>query len=99
MATSKNEKSLIAQVDLGLADKFQAQLAERGQKQKLAMSAAIKLWIELPVEIQARLLDQSMDSSAFISLVREIVDQRIQEGRKAARALHGSHKKRQAQKD
>jgi hypothetical protein len=73
----KPEKALIAQINVELAEKFQSQLAKRKQMQKYAMTAAIKLWIELPVDVQARLLDESMDANSFVELVRGITDERI----------------------
>jgi hypothetical protein len=77
MAVKKTCKNLIAQVYSDIADTFQNQISERGIKQKAAFSAAIKLWTELPPEIQARLLDQSLNGSTFIGLVNQVIDARF----------------------
>ena len=48
----------------------------------------------MPVEVQARLLDQSLETDNFIELIEQIVDERIEAGRKAARKLLGPQRKK-----
>jgi hypothetical protein len=35
------------------------------------------LWCALPLEIQAKLLDQSLEDESFVELVRQIADEQI----------------------
>lgn len=95
VAQQKNEKMLSADVDSALVDLFLEQADERGYKKKRALAAAAKLWVELPQEVQARLIDQSLDTNSFVELVQKIVDERIEAGRRTARkSLERPHKKR-----
>lgn len=41
------------------------------------------LWISLPEDLQARLISQELGENDFLSLVRQIVDERIQLNRQA----------------
>jgi hypothetical protein len=77
MDEKKFEKLLSAHVDAELCDRFLQQASTRSIVKKRALAAAINLWIELPPEIQARLLDRSTKGSAFVELVNQIVDERI----------------------
>ena len=74
-------------MEAGLVDKFTQQVDERGSKIKRSLAAAIKLWLALPTDIQALLLDEALPSDSFIDLVRKIVDERIEAGRKAGLKL------------
>lgn len=67
-------------MDPDLVDQFTDQVDERGSKIKRSLAAALKLWITLPEDIQARLLSRSLDADFFIELVHEIVDERIAKG-------------------
>jgi len=98
MDEKKTEKLLSADIDSDLADNFLSQADERGYRKKRALAAAIKLWIELPTEIQARLLDLSLDGSSFIELVRKIADEQIAKGSRAGRALLERQNRKKAQK-
>ena len=66
MTENNFEKSLGGMMDSAIVDAFNRQLERFGDsiKKKRALSAAVKLWTELPAEIQIRLLDQSMDGNA-----------------------------------
>ncbi|MFH1370390.1 MAG: hypothetical protein ABII09_03780 [Planctomycetota bacterium] len=77
MNGKKIEKLLSAHVDAELCDRFLQQAATRCIVKKRALAAAVKLWSELPAEIQARLLDRSIEESAFVELVHHVVDERI----------------------
>lgn len=83
MAYKEDEKTLSADINISLADTFEKQWKARGQIQKRAVAAALRLWISLPEDLQARLISQELGESDFLSLVREIVDERIQIIRKA----------------
>ncbi|MCK4959196.1 MAG: hypothetical protein KAT00_07340 [Planctomycetes bacterium] len=92
------QRNLSGMVDEPLFERFTEQADARGVKVKRAVAAAAKLWVELPPEIQARLLNQSLDESAFIGLVRQIVDDRIEAGRKAGEAIAARHPRKQSPK-
>ncbi len=78
MAYKKDEKTLSADVKISLADEFERQWKARGQIQKRAVAAALRLWISLPEDLQAKLVSQELGENDFLSLVREIVDERMQ---------------------
>ncbi len=78
MAYKKNEKTLAADVKISLLDAFEKQWKSRGQIQKRAVAAALHLWISLPEDLQARLISQELGENNFLSLVRQIVDERIE---------------------
>ena len=77
MVQKKNEKLLSADIDRRIVDKFLSQASKRGFTKKRVLAAAVKLWTELPLEIQAKLLDQSLDSESFVKMVRQIADEQI----------------------
>lgn len=70
---------LIAQVSDEFRDIFQSQLKERGQKQKDVLIASIRIWMDLPLEVQAKLIDQSTDESYLNTIVENIVDKKLSE--------------------
>lgn len=76
-----------AELPVEIVEIFRRQCESRHQQKFGALAAAVKLWTELRVEIQARLLDQSLNGSAFIELVQQIVDERMLEGYKDGKAL------------
>jgi hypothetical protein len=77
MVQKKNEKLLSADIDCKIVDKFLSQASERGFTKKRALAAAVKLWTELPLEMQARLLSKDTNIDSFTELVRQVVDERI----------------------
>jgi hypothetical protein len=77
MVQKKNEKLLSADVDRKVVDNFLSQASKRGFTKKRVLAAAVELWTKLPLEIQAKLLDQSLDSGSFTELVRQIADEQI----------------------
>lgn len=88
-------KNLASKIPARIADAFRKQARERRNHIKYCLAAAVKLWTELPDTVQARLLNQSLDADSFIALVQEIVDERIEAGRKTARkSLEPPRKKR-----
>ncbi len=80
MAYKKNEKTIAADVPGEVFEAFEEQRQQRGQVKKQALSSAIRLWVSLPEDIQARLLNKALKETAFIELIHEIVDQRIADG-------------------
>ena len=82
MVRSKNEKLLSADIDRKVVDNFLSQASKRGFTKKRVLAAAVELWTKLPLEIQAKLLDQSLDSGSFTDLVRQIADEQIQKALK-----------------
>jgi len=83
MGYKKNEKTLAADVEISLLNDFQKQWKARGQIQKRAVAAVLRLWISLPEDLQARLISQESGENDFLSLVRDIVDERIQLSQRA----------------
>ena len=82
MAYKSDEQTLSADIPAGLFEEFDNQRRDRGQVKKDAVRAMVRLWIGLPEEIQARLLNQVLDGSAFLELVQTIVDERIEAGKR-----------------
>ena len=82
MVRAKYEKLLSGDVDSKIVDEFLKQVDNRGFKKKRALAAAVQLWSELPEEVQAKLLNQSLENSAFVELVRQIADEQIKEAKK-----------------
>ena len=95
MAYKKNEKTLSADVNLSITEAFEKQWKARGQVQKRAVEAALRLWLSLPEHLQARLISQELGENDFLGLVREIVDERI---RLSRRTLGKNIRKRPAKK-
>ena len=77
MAYKSDEQTLAGDIPAKLFEDFEKQRSERGQVKKAAIVAAIRLWLGLPRDVQARLIDQSLEDSAFIELVQRIVDEHI----------------------
>ncbi|MBN2019352.1 MAG: hypothetical protein JW749_03930 [Sedimentisphaerales bacterium] len=77
MKEKRFQKLLSAHVDAELCERFLRQAYTRCIVKKRALAGAVKLWTKLPGEIQARLVDQSLDESSFTELVGQIIDKRI----------------------
>ena len=91
-------KPLNVDISTGLFARFEKQRRERGQIKKVAAEASLRLWISLPDEIQARLINKALDSDSFIELVEHIVDERIGSGTKAGKALAARQNKKPSRK-
>ncbi len=74
--------NLASKVPTEIAEAFRNQVQERGQKVKTNLAAAAKLWIQLPEDVQAKLLNQSLDGNAFVELVRKVADEQITKAQK-----------------
>ncbi len=77
MAYKKDEKTLAADIKISVLNKFEKQWKARGQVQKRAVEAALRLWTSLPEDLQARLLAGGSGDDNFVSVVQQIVDRRI----------------------
>ena len=74
--------NLASKVPAKIANTFRKQAQERGQKVKTNLAAAAKLWIILPEEVQAKLLNQSLDGNALVEFIRQIADEQIKKSLK-----------------
>ena len=74
--------NLASKVPEKIANSFRNQAHQRGQKVKTNLAAAAKLWVQLPEEVQAKLLNQTTDGESFIDLVRQIADEQIKKAQR-----------------
>jgi hypothetical protein len=79
---NKFGKLLSAHIDPELCDHFLQQAHMRCIVKKRALAAAVRLWTELPADLQARLLDRTADENTFTDLVQQIVDERLGKSKK-----------------
>ena len=96
-------KNFGGMMDAKLVDSFVATipLNSVGQpkyKKKHVLAYAMKVWIDLPPEIRNKLMMEELAGDTLIALINQILDQRIEEGRKAARSLAVPHKGKPGQK-
>jgi hypothetical protein len=96
---SESGKNLASKVPGDIADAFRKQAKERGQQVKYNLAAAAKLWISLPIEVQARLLDKSLSDSNLMELIDQMVTDRIAAGRETGRSLIERQKQKRPKKD
>jgi hypothetical protein len=82
MAYKKNEKTLGADIPIKLFEAFNKQRTERAQVKKEAVRAMIQLWLQIPHEVQSKLMNQTTDSKTFTDLMRQIADEQIQKALK-----------------
>jgi hypothetical protein len=77
MAYKKNERTLAADIETSLLNSFEKQWKKRGQVQKRAVAAALRLWISLPEDLQARLISRELGQNDFLSIVRQTIKEYI----------------------
>lgn len=82
MAYKKNEKTLGADIPRKLFEAFNKQRTERGQVKKEAVRAMVQLWLQLPQEVQGRLINQTTDSDTITDLAHQIANNQIQKALK-----------------
>jgi hypothetical protein len=82
MAYKDNERTLGADIPVDLFDEFNDQCKRLGQIKKEAVRAMVKLWVQLPDEIQAKLINQSLDTDSFVELVSHIANKQIKKALK-----------------
>lgn len=87
MAYKETERTLAADLPEEICVRFEQQRKERGQVKKASILAAIKLWLDLPLDLQGRLLDESMSGDAFLQTVEEIVLDCVKKGYAAGQKL------------
>jgi hypothetical protein len=85
-----NQKGFGVDIDAGIADKFSDQLETRGQKKFRAIEAALKLWVSLPNELQALLIDESAQD---IENIYDSLTSRLREALRSELALEKQSKK------
>ncbi len=73
-----NEELLSARVPVELREKFWATVP-KGFKNKHILTAAAKLWVELPRQVRQKLLTSSYDDVSFVEVVQQIVDERLKQ--------------------
>jgi hypothetical protein len=74
---AKNKIKVIGYADADTVIRFREICEKRKQQKGDAVGAALKLWVNLPVELQARSLDDDIDDTSFVKMVTAIVDKRI----------------------
>lgn len=99
MAKMEGEKSFGADLPVSLCEEIDAQVDERNHKKKAVVASALRLWLSLPTEIQARLLNKSLSDDSFIELINQIVDERIASGYEAGLKLVERQRKKPGRKD
>jgi hypothetical protein len=77
MAYKKNERTLAADIKTSLLSNFEKQWKTRGQVQKRAVAAALRLWISLPEDLQAKLISRELGQNDFLSIVRQTIREYI----------------------
>ena len=102
-ADDSRVKNFGGMMDAKLVDSFVATipLNSVGQpkyKKKHVLAYAMKLWIDLPSEIRNKLIMEELAGDTLIGLIQQILDQRIEEGRKAGQALVGPQKRKPGRK-
>lgn len=80
MAHSENEKFLGGEVSIDLYERFISYIqAHNGLKIKQVITVMSELWLSLPPDFQALLLHSTPQSNNFFTIVKKIVDDRIEE--------------------
>lgn len=77
MPNNTKEKPLGAELDSELVDAFLKQVESRGFKKKRALGGALKVWISLPTEIQAKTLDDAFGENVFSGLLHYLINNEI----------------------
>jgi len=71
--TEEGISQVIAHVPVELATAFKEMCRRRNQPIRAAQAALMRLWLEIPLDLQARLLCEDEQGPQFKQLVREIV--------------------------
>jgi hypothetical protein len=86
VAYKEKDTTLAGDIPTELVKKFDESIPEHLVKRHV-LAAAVKLWVELPPEVRTKLLSQELDANSLVSLVQEIVDETIADGRQAAKRV------------
>ena len=73
MAHRKNSKDFYAEVESVVANALKGQCKKRGQIKQDAVTAAIRVWLALPRDIQAELIDEP-PVNVYEFLVERLLD-------------------------
>lgn len=98
MGTPIGEKMLGAELPEELVGQFLQQAEAADCKKKVALRAAVKLWVDLSPEMQRRLRDLSLSSQGFLEILQQMLDERMDEGDRAGEKLVGRRKRKPGQK-
>lgn len=98
MGTSMGEKMLGAELPEALVDQFMQQAEDADCKKKVALRAAVKLWVDLSPEMQRHLRDVSLSDQSFLEMVHEMLEERVDEGDRAGEKLVGRQGRKPGQK-
>lgn len=77
MASGENEKTMSAELNAQLVEKFLEQVDSLGLKKKRAVQAAIKLYTALPAELQSRLVSGVFDDDPVGGMLNYLLDNEI----------------------
>jgi len=77
MTRDAKEKLLSADLEGEVVDRFCEQVESRGFKKKRALSAAVRLWLSIPNELQAFLMSGECGDNVLTGLLRYIASNRI----------------------
>jgi hypothetical protein len=72
MSRKKEEKSLGAMMDSEVVDLFTEQAANRNYKSKKALAAAVRVWVNLPEDVQ-RELYSDVEAKPLESVLRKVL--------------------------
>lgn len=90
-------ETLSGRVPRGIPDRFRKTVPP-GFKVGHCLAVAARLWMDLPEETRLQMLTGQFENS-LVEIVRQIVDERIEAGRKAGQALAERRKRTPARKD
>ncbi len=78
-----------AELPVGLVDQFLKQAEDADCKKKVALRAAVKLWVDLSPEMQRHLRDLSLSDQSFLEILQKMLEERFAEGDRAGEKLVG----------
>ncbi len=84
---ANKEKLLSADLDADTVDRFCQQVESRGFKKKRALSAAVRLWLSIPNELQAHIMSGECGDDVLGGLLKYIAGNRIDVLRREFRGL------------
>jgi hypothetical protein len=76
MAYRKDEKTLHADISGDIFQSLKDQCSSRSQVMKGAVEASIRVWLQLPSQIQFRLLDRENENCDLMEMLRDHLEQK-----------------------
>jgi len=76
MAKTPGEIMLGAELPDALVAKFKRQAEEADSKKKRSLRAAVRLWVDLPLDVQVRLANKSQTDENFLDLFVRLLQER-----------------------